>query len=109
MHTRDLSLRSTSEHMVSSDSSLAELSSARMLSASRSGSPERRAVPAIGQVSTWSSFHAHEHFRRCAHQLLIAHLQNEFVGAGTRFLNPLEKFRRALRERRAEGLPQHTS
>ena len=54
MQTRDLSLRSTSLHMVSSDSSLVEFSSSRMLSASRSGSPVRRAVPAIGQVSTRS-------------------------------------------------------
>ena len=52
--TRDLSLRSTSVHMVSSDSSLAEESSSRMLSASCIGSPVRRTVPAIGQVSTRS-------------------------------------------------------
>ncbi len=52
--TRDLSLRSTSVHMVSSDSSLAELSSDRMFSASSSGSVPRRMVPEIGQVSTRS-------------------------------------------------------
>ena len=38
--------------MVSSDSSLAELSSERMFSASSSGSLPRRMVPEIGQVST---------------------------------------------------------
>ena len=53
-HTRDLSLRSTSVHMVSSDSSLAESSRARMLAASSSGSSPRRIVPEIGQVSTRS-------------------------------------------------------
>src|ERR1039457_6257664 len=52
--TRDLSLRSTSVHMVSSDSSLAELSSVRMFAASSSGSAPRRIVPEIGQVSTRS-------------------------------------------------------
>ncbi len=52
--TRDLSLRSTSVHMVSSDSSLAELSSARMFSASPSGSSPRAIVPEIGHVSTRS-------------------------------------------------------
>ena len=52
--TRDLSLRSTSVHMVSSDSSLAELSSVRMFSASSSGSVPRAIVPEIGQVSTRS-------------------------------------------------------
>ena len=51
---RDLSLRSTSVHMVSSDSSFAELSSVRMFSASPSGSPPRAIVPAIGHVSTRS-------------------------------------------------------
>ena len=51
---RDLSLRSTSVHMVSSDSSFAESSSVRMFSASSSGSPPRAIVPAIGQVSTRS-------------------------------------------------------
>src|ERR1039457_1600744 len=50
--TRDLSLRSTSLHIVSSDSSLVDFRSSRMLSASLNGSPVRRAVPAIGQVST---------------------------------------------------------
>ena len=52
--TRDLSFRSTSVHMVSSDSSLAELSSSRMFSASARGSAPRRIVPEIGQVSTRS-------------------------------------------------------
>ena len=51
---RDLSLRSTSVHIVSSDSSLGEASSARMASASPSGSSPRAIVPAIGQVSTRS-------------------------------------------------------
>ena len=52
--TRDLSLRSTSVHMVSSDSSLAELSRVRMFSASPRGSAPRRIVPEIGHVSTRS-------------------------------------------------------
>ena len=52
--TRDLSLRSTSVHMVSSDSSLAEPSSIAMLAASSSGSAPRAIVPEIGQVSTRS-------------------------------------------------------
>ena len=53
--TRDLSLRSTSVHMVSSDSSFSELSSARICAASEIGSPPRAIVPEIGQVSTRSS------------------------------------------------------
>src|SRR6266480_6116101 len=52
--TLALSLRSTSVHMVSSDSSLGELSSARMLAASASGSSPRAIVPEMGQVSTRS-------------------------------------------------------
>ena len=52
--TRDLSLRSTSVHMVSSDSSLFELSSVRICSASLDGSPPRAIVPEIGHVSTRS-------------------------------------------------------
>ena len=52
--TRDLSLRSTSVHMVSSDSSLEESSSVRMFSASSSGPAPRAIVPEIGQVSTRS-------------------------------------------------------
>ncbi len=52
--TRDLSLRSTSVHMVSSDSSLAEPSSLAMLAASSSGSAPRAMVPEIGHVSTRS-------------------------------------------------------
>ncbi len=51
---RDLSLRSTSVHMVSSDSSLGESSSSRMAAASPMGSAPRAIVPAIGQVSTRS-------------------------------------------------------
>ena len=53
-HTRDLSLRSTSVHMVSSDSSLADRSSVTMFAASSSGSAPRAIVPEIGQVSTRS-------------------------------------------------------
>ena len=52
--TRDLSLRSTSVHMVSSDSSFAEPSSVAMFAASSSGSVPRAIVPEIGQVSTRS-------------------------------------------------------
>jgi len=51
---RDLSLRSTSVHIVSSDSSLAELSSARIWAASAMASRPRAIVPEIGQVSTRS-------------------------------------------------------
>ena len=49
---RDLSLRSTSVHMVSSDSSFDELSSALMRSASSMGSRPRAMVPEMGHVST---------------------------------------------------------
>ena len=49
---RDLSLRSTSVHMVSSDSSFSEFSSVRIWRASAIGSAPRRMVPEIGQVST---------------------------------------------------------
>jgi hypothetical protein len=52
--TRDLSFLSTSVHMVSSDSSLADPSSLAMLAASSSGSAPRAIVPEIGQVSTRS-------------------------------------------------------
>ena len=52
--TRALSLRSTSVHMVSSDSSLAEPISRAMLTASSIGSAPRATVPEIGQVSTRS-------------------------------------------------------
>jgi hypothetical protein len=47
-------LRSTSVHMVSSDSSFGESSRVRMFSASSSGPAPRAIVPAIGQVSTRS-------------------------------------------------------
>jgi hypothetical protein len=49
--TRLLSLRSTSEHMVSSDSSFLELSSLMICSASPIASAPRLIVPEIGQVS----------------------------------------------------------
>jgi hypothetical protein len=52
--TLALSLRSTSVHMVSSDSSLSDPSSVAMLAASSSGPSPRAIVPAIGQVSTRS-------------------------------------------------------
>src|SRR5450756_2124409 len=52
--TRDLSLRSTSVHMVSSDSSFADPSSVAMFTASSSGTAPRAIVPEIGQVSTRS-------------------------------------------------------
>ncbi len=51
---RDLSLRSTSVHIVSSDSSLAEFSSATICAASPIASLPRAIVPEIGQVSTRS-------------------------------------------------------
>src|SRR5690606_25015929 len=50
--TRLLSLRSTSEHIVSSLSSFLELSSLRICSESEIASSPRRMVPEIGQVST---------------------------------------------------------
>ena len=50
--TRILSLRSTSEHMVSSDSSFLEFSSFRICSESEMASSPRLIVPEIGQVST---------------------------------------------------------
>ncbi|MNT75524.1 hypothetical protein D3C72_2144270 [compost metagenome] len=50
-HTRLLSLRSTSEHMVSSDSSFLEFKSLRICSLSAIGSSPRLIVPEIGQVS----------------------------------------------------------
>ncbi|MCY1300759.1 hypothetical protein D9M70_503380 [compost metagenome] len=49
--TRLLSLRSTSEHMVSSDSSFLEFKSFRICSLSAIGSSPRLIVPEIGQVS----------------------------------------------------------
>src|SRR6185312_6156844 len=51
-HTRLLSLRSTSEHMVSSDSSFLEFRSFRICSESEIASSPRLIVPEIGQVST---------------------------------------------------------
>src|SRR5437899_1079818 len=51
---RDLSLRSTSVHIVSSDSSFSELSSRWICAASPSGSSPRAIVAEIGQVSTRS-------------------------------------------------------
>ena len=49
---RDLSLRSTSVHIVSSDSSFSLLSNARIWWASEIGSLPRAIVPEIGHVST---------------------------------------------------------
>ena len=51
---RALSLRSTSVHMVSSASSLADSSSRRIWAASSSASRPRAMVPAMGAVSTRS-------------------------------------------------------
>ena len=51
---RDLSLRSTSVHMVSSDSSLLEVSRDRICAASPIASAPRAIVPEIGHVSTRS-------------------------------------------------------
>ena len=51
---RDLSFLSTSVHIVSSASSLAELSRSLMFAASASGFTPRGTVPAIGHVSTRS-------------------------------------------------------
>ena len=50
-HTRDLSLRSTSVHMVSSDASFSEVRSLRICSASPMASAPRATVPEMGQVS----------------------------------------------------------
>ena len=51
LQMRDLSLRSTSVHMVSSLSSFLSLRICLMFSASSSASRPRRMVPEIGQVS----------------------------------------------------------
>ena len=50
--TRALSLRSTSVHMLSSNSSFSEFSNCRICSASPIASTPRAIVPEIGQVST---------------------------------------------------------
>ncbi len=50
--TRALSLRSTSVHMLSSNSSFSEFKSWRICSASPIASVPRAIVPEIGQVST---------------------------------------------------------
>ena len=52
-------------------------------------------------------FHAHEHFRRSPHQLLIAELQQEFVGTGAGALHALEQFGGFPGIRRAERLVQN--
>ena len=70
-----------------------------MLSASRSGSPVRRAVPEIGQVSTRCAFDPHEHLRRRADQLLVAELQQELVRTRAGMLHPLEQLRRPSRSK----------
>ena len=78
--TRDLSLRSTSVHMVSSDSSLAESSSVRMFSASSSGPAPRAIVPEIGQVSDPVPGDPHVHLGRRADQVLpLAQVEHELV------------------------------
>src|SRR5580692_11250956 len=89
-HTRDLSLRSTSVHMVNSDSSFKLFSSSRMASASLSGSPVRRAGNRTGLHA--AVFHAHEHFGGRADQLLVAKLQEELIRARAGFLDALEEF-----------------
>ena len=78
-----------------------------MLSASRKGSPERRSGTGYRTCFHFRSFHPHKHLRRRADQLLIAQLQNEFVGAGARFLNAPEKLGRIAIEGRAKRLPQN--
>ena len=89
--TRDLSLRSTSVHMVSSDSSFCELSSARICRASAMASPPRAMVPEIGQVSTRSPLDAHEHLGRGADQVLaLAEVDEEAVGRRVELAQPAE-------------------
>ena len=52
-------------------------------------------------------FHAHEHLRRSADQLLVAELEQKLVRAGTGLLNALEQLRGAARVRRAERLAEN--
>ena len=54
-----------------------------------------------------SAFNSHEHLGRRADQLLLAQLQEKFVGAGARVLNLIEQLRRAAGVGRAERLAQH--
>ncbi len=78
---RDLSLRSTSVHMVSSASSLAELSRSEDLGGvgervlpARDGAGDRAGLDAV-------ALHAHVHLGRCAHQVLrLPEVDEEAVG-----------------------------
>ena len=80
---RDLSLRSTSVHMVSSDSSLTLVRRVRMASASSTGLAPRAIVPEIGQVSTRSPLHPDVHLGRGADQVLaLAEVDEELVRGG---------------------------
>ncbi len=106
MDTRDLSLRSTSVHMVSSDSSLVELSSSRMLSASRSGSPVRRAVPEIGQVSTRLPSTRTNISGDAPINCSSPNCSRNSYGLGLAFLDALKQRRRAFGIVGLKGLPQ---
>ena len=105
--TRDLSLRSTSVHMVSSDSSLAELSSARMFSASSSGSAPRR-----DRAGDRAGLHPvpgdpHVHLRGGADQALpLAQVEEELVRRRVAVPQQLVE-RRGRGARRAERLARH--
>ena len=66
-----------------------------MLSASRSGSPVRRAVPAMGQVSTRLPSTRTNISGDAPIKLLVAELQTKLVRAGAGVLDPLEQLRRA--------------
>src|SRR4029434_751495 len=97
---RDLSLRSTSVHIVSSDSSLDEVSRARICAASPMGSRARAIVPEIGQVSTRavrnaSAVHAHVHLGGGADQILrVAQVHQEAVGRRIALAEPQEQLGR---------------
>ncbi len=105
--TRDLSLRSTSVHMVSSDSSLvrAEQLADVLGVAQRIARTLRRARDRAGFDAR--AFHPYEHLGRGAHQLLVAELQEELVRTRAGVLHSLEQLRSPAGVGRAERLPQH--
>ena len=53
------------------------------------------------------AFGAHEHLRRGSNQLLVAKLEEEFVGTGAGLLDALEQLGEAAGIGRGEGLAQH--
>ena len=106
--TRALSLRSTSVHMLSSNSSFSEFSNCRICSASPIASTPRAMVPEIGQVSTRRPSRAHEHFRRGRHQeFAVAEIHQRAIGRRVDPAQPLEHFRRRALAGLGEQLPRH--